>query len=312
MDKIKNVKCIREESNYIGLGYDDFISHIKVQLKNYYRDEVDVELRHVRKNNGIILDGVSLRSRESNLAPTIYLNEYYERYRGGMSVNEILRCIIDVYERNRVEDDFDTESYTDFSRARERLAFRLINYEKNERLLREVPHRRFLDMAIVYYCVIRESSFGNATILVRNEHLNLWGRTEEDLYRASLDNSPRLLEPSLKTMARVIDDMPGAPKAHGMGEDMYVISNRLSLHGAASILYPGVLEELSDRMGGDFILIPSSVHEMIAVPMREECSPDWFGDMISSVNATSLQEEEILSDSPYLYDSWKNELGLYC
>lgn len=311
MNSIDNVRFIREESNYVGLGYDDFVSHIKVQLRNYYRDDVKIELRHVRKNNGIILDGVSMKSRFSNMAPTIYLNDFYERYRSGMSVNDILCSIIDVYEKNKAEADFDTKCFTDFSRAGKRLALRLINYEKNEKLLSEVPHRRFLDLAVVYYCIVRENDCGNATILVRDEHRKIWGRSEEELYRTALENSPRLLAPSVRSMAKIIEEMPGAPEPHDIGSDMYVISNRLSLHGAASILYPGVLADVSEKLGGDFVLIPSSVHEMIAVPQREECTPSWFEEMISSVNMSALQEEEILSDSPYLYDSDSGSVGLY-
>ena len=42
---------------------------------------------------------------------------------------------------------------------------------------------------------------------------------------------------------------------------MYVVSNDMTLNGAAAMFYPHVMEQLADRLGNDLVILPSSVHE---------------------------------------------------
>ncbi len=59
---------------------------------------------------------------------------------------------------------------------------KLINYERNRELLKRVPYYRFLDLAIVFLCLVESDSSGTATVLIHNEHLTYWGITRDDLY----------------------------------------------------------------------------------------------------------------------------------
>ena len=83
---------------------------------------------------------------------------------------------------------------------------------------------------------------------------------------------------------------------------MYLISNTASIHGAAAVLYPSVLSALAKRLDGSFYLLPSSIHEFIAVPFKREYAPEELREIVREVNESQVEEEEYLSDQIYYYD----------
>ena len=63
----------------------------------------------------------------------------------------------------------------------------------NRTLLEEVPHRAFLDLAVVYYYRVEDERFGNASILVKNDHMRIWHTDPETLHALAMRNTPRLV-----------------------------------------------------------------------------------------------------------------------
>lgn len=89
----------------------------------------------------LILTELTIMDKTSNLAPTIYLDGYFNDYNCGEPMSDICRRILKVYEENKVTDNFDVSMVTDFSRARNRICCKLINAERNVELLGDVPVR---------------------------------------------------------------------------------------------------------------------------------------------------------------------------
>ena len=46
------------------------------------------------KNNGTELDGITIMEKDKNIAPTIYINSFYDRYREGVSLKAVVSEII--------------------------------------------------------------------------------------------------------------------------------------------------------------------------------------------------------------------------
>ena len=82
---------------------------------------------------------------------------------------------------------------------------------------------------------------------------------------------------------------------------MYVLTNTYRSYGASCMLYDGLMRKLALRMNTDFYIIPSSVHELILIPVAEEITRDDLDDMIKSINSTEISKEEVLSDTSYIY-----------
>ena len=51
---------------------------------------------------------------------------------------------------------------------------------------------------------------------------------------------------------------------------MYILTNSRQTNGASAILYPGVLSSLAKKLGGNMLLIPSSIHEFLVQAHRQD------------------------------------------
>jgi len=271
---------------------------------------VCVEVRDVRKNNGTILHGLLARKEGCNVAPTIYLDTYLEAYERGMPLGPIVRRMLDAYQENLVERPVDMGFFRSFERVRDRICCRLIGRERNKALLDGIPYIEFLDLAVCFYYAYR-GELGDGMIQIDNSHMEMWGSNMMELLALSKRNTPRLfpwsccgIEEVLTEMADGGDeaDLEGILKALCEEVPMKVLSNERRLHGAVCMLYPGVLKEMADRMGGDFFILPSSVHETILLPDTGEGLNGALRQMIREVNSTKVAPEEVLSDTLYRYD----------
>lgn len=290
------------------IAFQTFLQKIQKGLKEYYGEAYKVEIHEVKKNNAVICHGITIMHAESNAAPTIYMEQLYQEYMDGSPLSEIFQKVVKLYEKYKIEEAVDMNGFLDFEKAGKRIAYKLIHYENNQEELKEVPHIRFLDMAIVFYYEINHAAFGNATILIRRNICNMWGVDEKELYRLSGENTPRMLPPLIRDMREILE-AAGVNDEYADGEGfMYVLTNFKGQFGAACLLYPHLLECIAQKFGGNFYLLPSSVHEVILVPQREGMRSEAFWEIVREVNHTQVEREEVLSDSVYYYDCQKKEL----
>ncbi len=89
---------------------------------------------------------------------------------------------------------------------------------------------------------------------------------------------------------------------------MYVVSNSCRNYGAISITYPGALEKIAQKLNSDYYIIPSSIHEVIVVPVVCNWSKGQMDAMVEDVNAQELDPIEILSDHVYIYNRYTGEI----
>lgn len=268
-------------------------------------EDVSGSLSRVRKNNGVTLDGIVIRKDGSPLSPTIYLNEYLPAYQDGRStIDEVVDSVLAAYKASRTTDDVGSFlQYADWESVKYKIYFRLVNRRMNEELLADVPHEDFLDLAVTFHVMVSIHEEGDASILIRNDHLQMWGVTEEDLMQEARANMPRLLPAEAVPLASILAGLVGdeAADAGDGGLPMYIITNRQRLHGSGAVLYGDALAVLADRLGSDLWLLPSSIHEWIAVPVSMGADAMSLAAMISEVNESTVSEQDILSDHPYLY-----------
>ena len=230
---------------------------------------------------------------------------YYHRYLEGVCLEEICEDILHTYQAHAPEENFDTSYFTDFSRASKHIVMRLVSFEKNQELLKEVPFFRYQDLAVIFYCLLHASAENQANILIHNHHLNLWKTDKETLYRLAKKNTPQLLPPQLTPMSSLLKEMQlvaetPLPEA---APPLYVLTNTYRTNGATVLLYDDILKELSDLFEKDLIILPSSIHEVLilATDENDRQNLDHYTAMVKEVNASQLQDEEILSDHAYYY-----------
>ncbi len=293
------------------MKYQEFIEIVKKHVALNISDAHRVVLQPVQKNNGTTYDGLIIIDPVLNISPTIYLNPYYHRYLNGVSLADIFDDILKTYHDNMPEEDFDISIFKDFDKAQKRIVMKLVNYQKNKELLMGIPHVKFHDLAIIFVCSVTEILQEYATILIHNQHLDMWGITLNDLYQIAMTNTPKILPSCYERMEeyfeRVMED--SIPFLSDL--NMYLLTNQLKIHGATCMVYPGLLKTIADKLEDNLVIIPSSIHELLILPersTRNEYSLSDLKDMICEVNETQLTDDELLSDHAYIYNRESDEI----
>lgn len=314
------------------MEYQDFIQRITESIQTILGDRYQVQCHSVCKNNGVHLDGLVVMSKDANISPTIYLNSYYEQHRQGRPIDEMIWEIFNLFKAAPQFGKMNIDQFTDFSAVKDSIAIKLINYEANRDLLAEVPHRKFLDLAEVYYFVIRNEVLGNATILIRNEHLHLWQTSEATLHRIGMKNTLYLgweirpmntiirdylkeeLNEYLKDKPPVPETPPAPDRVQQLAEEilcgiyrtddegpLYVLSNAQRFFGASCMLYTAKLREFALLKCSDLYILPSSIHEVILIP--QNISPDYESlcRMVREINESEVDPCDRLSNRVYRF-----------
>lgn len=272
-----------------------------------------VEARDVRKNNGVILHGMSVMKKGQNIAPTIYLDTFLEAYESGAAFGTIVQRLLQIGEESASGEGMDMGFFRSFEKVRDRICYRLVGRERNRGLLEDMPHVGFMDMAVCFFYAYQDEEFGDGFILIHNSHMEAWETDTAELLALARCNTRRILPRECRTLEEVLDELNGMDGPSGqednwIGFPLLVLSNDRRAYGAACLLYPGVLEGIAEKEGYNLYILPSSVHEAILLPDDGAIVPNELKKMVSEVNRSYVAVEEVLTDSVYYYDMRKKEV----
>lgn len=298
------------------MTYQEFKNTIVHTIQTKLGSNVNVAIQDIIKNNDTHLDGLTVFSDQSNISPTIYLNHYYKQFLQGKSLSDIYADLLHIYENCAPSDHIDLSFFTDYNKVKDRIIFKLINYERNNDLLSRVPHVRCLDLAIIFNCLISTDKAGFATILIHSRHLSFWNISTETLYELAMKNTPKLLSYHLHNMSDILktllspEELADVSACKPAAVPMYILTNSRKLHGSVCIIYKNLLSEIADYLKSDLYILPSSVHEVILIPaVCAEPRTD-FSSMIREVNESQVSREEILSDHVYYFSRTSRTLSM--
>ena len=295
------------------MDYEIFKEVVKEGFLSYmpksYQD-MEVRVVPVDKVNRK-LDGLSLlaKNEKTTISPTLYINDMYEKYLMTGDLQSTLR------EAAEAMDEVFREATIpplDISTAKDNIIFQLVNTMQNEDMLKNLPHRDFQDLSVIYRWVVGVEQQGLSSVVINNHVAESLGMGEEQLFKAAAENTRRILPPGVQSMNEVIRDLfmaDGMPQELAdlmVGEQepertMWVISNENKIDGAVSMLYEDKLHSLAERVGTDLYILPSSVHEVIAVSV-EMGEPEELAQMVAEINMDQVDLSERLSNQVYHYD----------
>ncbi len=297
------------------MDYEIFKELVAEQFLNYlpagFKD-FGIRLETVHKTNET-LDGLAVvppADRAGEIFPTVYVDHMYDDYVLGGDFRQALQNAtekwVEAYENV-------PEACRDFSLlgAEKRLMMELVNTEQNREMLAGMPHREFHDLSIIYRLVSGSDSTAVYSTMVSSGMADLMGMDEQQLYDAAFANTREMFQPQIKTMAEILQEIfisegnPGELSDMLVGETepvetLYIITNEKRAFGAASMLYEDELHKLAESIGTDLYVLPSSIHEVIAVSTSMG-SAEEMARMVCEVNAGQVSPEERLSDQVYLY-----------
>lgn len=171
----------------------EFCQKVRNNLAIHAGEKVTVAVKQITKNNGIILHSIIVTERETNISPNIYLDELYEAYEKGETFRTIMDEVLQIYESSRVKDNIDMGFFLNYDEMEKKVLYKVISYEKNKELLLQIPYIAIMDLALVFYCFVPRNELENATILIYNNHLQMWNITKERLYKDAINNTEGIL-----------------------------------------------------------------------------------------------------------------------
>lgn len=303
--------------------YETFLTTVKEALHNRLGSQYNILIQQIPKNNGTMLDGLCISRHSDRIAPTIYLNAYYQQLEEGVPLDSILDEIFQVYTDSSVVPQVDPGILSDFPSLRPKVAYKLIHTESNQKLLATIPHMTYLDLSIVFYLFLEENEYGHMTALIHQSHMESWGTTIEELYQLASENTPKLLHADVKSMDDVMKELAQAKLGDDYDEafidellaptdapPLFVLSNSAGLNGACSILYAGLLKNFADSLEQDLVILPSSIHEVLLIPYTEDICFDELLEMVRHINLTEVPVEDRLSNQIYYFDRIKDQVTL--
>ncbi len=296
------------------MNYQQFIEEVERRVKEKIKgnETITVYIHTAVKNNGKERKGITVSEKGIHISPTIYLEEYFQQFQEGKPIEKIVEKILQLYEEVKCSHPCEESLLQNYEELKGKFACKLIHRGKNEKLLNGIPYVPWMDLAIVVFVLLEVSPYGTATVLVRKEHLEIWGLTEAQLFDEAKKNTPILLPYQFCPMRKLLREI--CPYAVDEGEEeeesLYVLSNKLRSFGAASMLYEGILEKVGQKLGENYYILPSSIHEVIVVPESKSPVKQDLEEMVREINETQVEEEEVLSDRVYYFSRKENRLFL--
>lgn len=275
------------------MNYECFKESILKNLIQYLPEKYEnwtLEVRDIPKVNGY-LEGVNIIPQSgSGGSPTIYLNELYDYYQKCGSIEKVCQKAASVFVMG-MDCIANMEPETSLNLPKDKIIFCLVHAAENERLLKEVPHRIMLDLAVIYRVLLRADDGGFNSTIINNEIAEELGVTEDELFALAEKNTPMILREEI----------------HCCEGAFAILTNEFHLLGAACLLYPGLLKKLATELDGDLYVLPSSIHEVFLVPVIGQ-DVERMNRTVVEANNTIVKMDEILSHHVYYYDRAKDEL----
>ncbi|MDO4556665.1 MAG: DUF5688 family protein, partial [Lachnospiraceae bacterium] len=189
------------------MNYDEFKTYVAEQLTQYFPEDSSViSVRKVVKNNGMTMDGLCIFTKEHSASPTLYLESYYQKYKEGRILADILSLIIRDYKRGLINMPKNLKNDFSYGTLKERIVMRLVNYEKNQEILKDCPYLPFHDLAITFRWLAHQDEIGISTSLITSREIMHWGITTDQLYEDALSNTPLLFPPKFISMNQMAAD----------------------------------------------------------------------------------------------------------
>ena len=120
--------------------------------------------QYVSKLNGQSYNGITGRREGEDMAPVVDIRGLFDAYEDGMPMEKAVDELEKVFgEALEKMNDISPADITNYEKMKDRLILQLIPYSGNEERLRDIPHERMSDFAVI--CRL-ELDDGNASTIV--------------------------------------------------------------------------------------------------------------------------------------------------
>ena len=288
--------------------YEDITTAVQKHLGEDWTAEL---LTNVTKNNGTNRVAIILYKNDDKIRPQIYLEKYYEDYQRGKELQEIVEEVLKMY-KSAMKDinPKNLERLEEWTNIKERLALRIVSKERNQEELYNLVYEEICDLVAIATICVERNGEGVKSIRITQDLARKWNVSNEEILEAAKENTSKLFSPKIQDLYEFVQDMVDISKEElSQGQknfpDLQILTNDLCINGATVILYDSFMKDVYERLGGKFIILPSSIHEVLVVPLEDSMYIPYLQEVVESINQRFVAEDEILSDNVYMYDGEK-------
>ena len=245
---------------------------------------------HTSIKNGVEMNGIRFMN-DSGICPVVYTDEIIEN---SESLYEAVEKVLDTYNNADIM-DFDKKKFLDIDFIMQNLYIGLQKTGTEDIVKSETDFE-----GIEKYLYIRID--GNASFKLTYRLLETLKIGDADIWKAAENNT--FLKTVIVSMAEKLSELTGNEIEDAEGiPAQYIVTNAMNFRGASAILNVAVLKKLAQKLNvSKFIVLPSSIHEMIVIPDNGKCNIEEFNTMVKEVNETQVEPEERLTDRAYVIE----------
>lgn len=288
------------------MEFQQFKKEIESRFIRNIGDDPDYTIRSLTvPKNGENLTGFTYTRKDGNVGITLYAEDMYVQYRGGASIEQIVKENLHVMREysKGMPKEFDFDKLL----CKENIIPALIPSRGNEALLKTVPHIPFQDMQIIFKFAF-EGFGGPSTTNVTNSFAQKHGYSEQELLNIAKNNAvfkDRIIITPIANHA--FEDLPSKRDddfsyINELQERAVIISNTDLYYGAAAVLDTDVLSKVSEAFGENLHILPSDIHSCTLIAESEKSESE-VQDLLYMSNILTTLPAERLSDSVYYFDN---------
>lgn len=288
---------------------NEMVNAIVNEIKRNAADNTEVKCVEVIKNNDVKLHGITILYPNEEINPTVYIENLINENNKHLSISDLAFEIAENIEKAREMKNhlgFNPDDISDFDKIKDMICVRLINAESNKELLKSLPYEKVYDLAKILVIEINE----NMSIKVNHKMFDFWKENNlslsiSDVFDYALENTKRKFPANIKRMDEVMAELIGMEINEFLNvfnpSPLYVLTNNVKTNGAICLLYDNILKEFAEKIRSDFVILPSSVHELILHPVIPNVTKENLKDIITEINETEVDDIDVLSNHPYIY-----------
>ena len=250
--------------------------------------------------------GVSIDIGLENIRPTLYVESY-----DTSDVLELTKQMVSTINEIKSEKIPDISDISNWNSSKEKLRICVEPVSNTD----DVVKRNFLDLQMVVRIIVAENGGGLQSAKVTQALMNSWGISEDELFIKATENTEKeicignMLDTLFGNRVQVsIDEFE--PNTNNDDTIMFVFTNKIGINGAGGFACKDVLKKLADKFNSGFYILPSSIHELLVIPMETDNKLTRFSftEMVQEVNAKEVRPEERLSNHCYYYNKVTEEI----
>ncbi len=311
-----------------------FKEELLKQLRLLVSPDYSVSVQEVLKVNDILKHAVSIRNPDQRISCNFYIEDLYaEHERTGIPIQAIAQRIVNQsYEKPFATDD-ELSDFLDilpsYDKIKGKIMCKLINLRKNSEYLQDKFYLPYLkdddgfELAVCFIIMVSDKPDFTGSFAIPKTIRASWNNiSDEDILNDAITNMSNRYGYYVRDIIDVLCKLAACSnredvcclmsEAYKFAEpSLYVLSNEANFYGATALLYPDILKDFAESKNTDLYIIPSSVSEVIIIPVDDRIKPKEISSMIIDVNRTEVPASEILSDKLFYYSRECDQLQLY-